>query len=146
MMKHTLASGVKDKATGLCWASSVNCGLSRVMNISYGLVAKSLKFKSAVPQPIQRKWKPGRIIVLCAGGNKCAWVCICVNECINYVENCYVALTICMYLCYKYTDTGYGVLSKWKIWIGYFGVHAVDSQVFKSEKLSTVRCWLLKQK
>lgn len=46
MMKHNFAPGVKDKPTGLCWASSVSCRLSRVMNISYGLVAKSLKFKN----------------------------------------------------------------------------------------------------
>lgn len=45
MMKHNLAPGVKDKPTGLCWAASVSCRLSRVMNISYGLVANHYNLK-----------------------------------------------------------------------------------------------------
>lgn len=74
--------------------ASVSCRLSRVMNISYGLVDKPLTFKnewSAVQQPIQRKWRLGRNMALCSGGIKCAWVYLCkevYNLCLETTTHC----------------------------------------------------------
>lgn len=98
MMKHNLVPGVKDKPTGLCWAASVCCRPSRVMNISYRLVTRPLNFKNewtALQQPIQRKWRLGRNVALRSDGTKCAWVCICVKEWINCA---------CEHLCYRCTE------------------------------------------
>lgn len=103
----------------LIWAASVSCTQSRVMNISYGLVAKPLKFKNewtVVQQPIQRIWRLGRNMAICSGGTKCPWVCIFVKECINCVQKLHVTwtisavLTLGMYLCCRYWILGVIVL------------------------------------